>query len=300
MAILGVAVIAEFTLRSVWGFCDSVLMMEHPRYEYIPQPNQDRFRFRNHIRYNSFSMRSPEPDSTADIVLGFGDSVINGSVLVDQDSVVTNILSTELSEETGRNIQVLNISAGSWGPDNCFEYLKEKGDFGAKVMFLVASSHDATDNINFKKVVDQEKGYESEQYSLALWELVDRYLIPRMKSSVRGARPIKKDGKTFNTGFRDLNDYCKQKGIPFFIYMNPDSIEMRLKEFNYLGRQIIDFCEKEQIPVIYSFEADVKTVYRDILHLKEKGHRRMADEIKNVLYPMLAGNQNGKMDQQNH
>lgn len=38
---------------------------------------------------------------------------------------------------------MLNISAGSWGPDNCAAYLKHYGLFGAKAMSLLVSSHDA-------------------------------------------------------------------------------------------------------------------------------------------------------------
>ncbi|RYG41984.1 MAG: hypothetical protein EOO01_23975, partial [Chitinophagaceae bacterium] len=115
--------LAEIFLRSYFGFCDSVLLTENKNYEYIPQPNQHRFRFRNHVDYNSFSMRSDEPDTSAYIILGFGDSVINGSVMVDQDSVATSLLSKTLSNAFRRKFQVLNISAGSWGPDNDYAYL---------------------------------------------------------------------------------------------------------------------------------------------------------------------------------
>ena len=290
MTLFVFALLTEFALRYFWGFCDSVLMETNPHYEYIAQPNQNRYRFRSHIFYNSFSMRSPEPDSTAETILGFGDSVINGGVMVDQDSVVTTLLSKELSEELKRKVQVLNISAGSWGPDNCYEYLKEKGDFNARAMFLVASSHDANDNISFQNVVDQETGYESKQYHLAIWELVDRYLLPKIFGPSPAGKPIIKKGKYFNSGFGNLNNYCKQKGIPFFVYLNPDSTEMSRGKFSELGNQIIRFCRKEEIPVYYSFKNDVKSYYRDIIHLKEKGHRRLADEIKIHLTPILQKN----------
>ena len=91
LSFLTIFVLLEFYLRSYWGFCDSVLMMESKNYEYIEQPNQNRFRFRHHVFYNSFSMRSPEPDTNAYTILGFGDSVINGGVMVDQDSLATSI-----------------------------------------------------------------------------------------------------------------------------------------------------------------------------------------------------------------
>lgn len=62
-------------------------------------------------------------DSSAFIVLGLGDSVINGGVLTDQDSLATTRLSELLSKLIRKKVQVLNVSAGSWGPDNCEAYL---------------------------------------------------------------------------------------------------------------------------------------------------------------------------------
>ncbi|HNR53629.1 MAG TPA: hypothetical protein PKJ19_00560, partial [Flavobacteriales bacterium] len=98
----------EIVLRYGFGFCDAVLMRADPHYEYIAQPMQDRHRFGRHIAYNSLSMRCEEPDTNAVIILGCGDSVINGGSLADQDSLATTILSARLSQEWGRKVQVLN------------------------------------------------------------------------------------------------------------------------------------------------------------------------------------------------
>ena len=153
--------ILEVFLRQYFGFCNTVLIREDADFEYIAQPNQDRFRFRNHIKYNSFSMRSEAVDSAAVLILGFGDSVINGGVLTDQDSLATTILSDSLTKIHRNKIQFLNVSAGSWGPDNCFAYLKKYGDFGAKSIYLFVSSHDAYDNMNFEKIVDVSESLPS-------------------------------------------------------------------------------------------------------------------------------------------
>src|SRR3954453_5472217 len=113
----------ETFLRFYFGFCDTVLIEYDPVYEYIAKPNQNHFRFRNHIKYNAESMRSEEVDTATEQILGFGDSVINGGVLTDNDSLATTILSDSLTKYEGKKVQFLNISAGSWGPDNCFAYL---------------------------------------------------------------------------------------------------------------------------------------------------------------------------------
>ena len=166
-------VILEVTLRMVYGLANAPLYDESAAYEYIAKPNQDGYRFGNHYHYNSFSQRSEEPDSTKTIVLGLGDSVLFGGVMTDQDSLATSLFTSE----TG--MQMLNISAGSWGPDNCAAYLKEFGLFGAKAMFLLVSSHDAHDNMNFQKVVGKHDSYPNKQYLFATGELIGRYLYPR-------------------------------------------------------------------------------------------------------------------------
>jgi len=127
-----------------------LLFNEDPGYEYIARPNQDIVRLDNRISYNAQSMRSkPLGQNDSCTIIGFGDSVINGGTLTDQDDLATTILEDSL----GNNIRMLNVSAGSWGPDNCAGYLKQYGDFHAKLFVLVVSSHDAHDNMQFEKIV---------------------------------------------------------------------------------------------------------------------------------------------------
>lgn len=44
--VLFLFVASEVYLRQVWGFCDSVLIQSDPEFEYIAQPNQNRYRFK--------------------------------------------------------------------------------------------------------------------------------------------------------------------------------------------------------------------------------------------------------------
>lgn len=283
IAVIISLLILEVYLRSYWGFCDSVLMMESKNYEYLAQPNQQRFRFRNHVNYNSFSMRSPEPDSTAYKILGFGDSIINGGVAVDQDSLATVRLSSMLTNGK-RNVQVLNIGAGSWGPDNDFAYLKEKGNFNAKLIFLVVSSHDAYDNMDFIKVIDKVIRYESKQYKLAIWELIHKYALPRiMKKISTEEYPVFKKGTAFNSGFKNFYNYCRQNQIPFFIYLHADKTEAELKQYNWQGKEIISFCRENNIECLQDLLFMKDSYYRGVIHMNASGQKQMTD----ILYPAL-------------
>jgi hypothetical protein len=285
---IAITVGLEIFLRMYFGFCDTVLMKEDPNVEYIAQPNQQRFRFRNHVIYNSLSMRSEEVETSSIIILGFGDSVINGGVQTDQDSLATTILSDTLSKIYNTKIQFLNISAGSWGPDNCYAYIKKHGDFVAKSIFLFVNSHDAYDNMNYEKIIDKNVSFPSKQYSFAYYELIDRYLLPKIKSKLKktisetDALGInkKRDNTPFNTGFASFLAYSKNKNIPLVIYLHADHTEVKLGDYNEQGQEIIKFAKENNIPIILDLKNGLElSDFRDGIHINSKGQRKLAYTI---------------------
>lgn len=290
--LLLIIALTELVLRLVFGFCDAVLYQSSSAYEYIAQPNQQRYRFFAHINYNSYSQRSEEPDSTKTIVLGLGDSVIFGGTMLDQDSIATTLF----SKETG--MQMLNISSGSWGPDNCAAYLKEKGTFGAKAMVLVGSSHDAFDVMSHVPVVGIYPNYPDKQYKLAIWELMDRYLMPRIKGWLGQSELVDPDAKVvknvnsegvaqkslnFNPGFEQLLQISKEKNIPFFIYLHPEMGEVENKEYKEGGKLIIEWAKANGVKLVNGLDEGVTTsMFRDVIHLNEKGQRNLANSLERL------------------
>ena len=287
-------VFVELILRYVFGFCDAVLYQSSPAYEYIAQPNQHRYRFFSHIDYNSYSQRSEEPDSTKTIVLGLGDSVIFGGTMLDQDSIATTLF----SKETG--MQMLNISSGSWGPENCAAYLKEKGTFGAKAMVLVCSSHDAFDVMRHIPVVGIYPNYPDKQYKLAIWEVVDRYLLPRIKVYLSGKQLLDPDAQVvekvksdegvakkalnFDPGFDQLLQISEGKHIPFFIYLHPEVGEIMSRKYKEGGLMIMEWAKTHHIKLIDGLNEGVTVdMYRDVIHLNEKGQRNLANSLKKMI-----------------
>lgn len=296
--ILVCVILCEALLRVKWGFCDTVLMKASDKYEYIAVPNQNRMRFGNHIFYNSLSMRSPEVKKGSIKILGLGDSVINGGVLTDQDSLATTILSNRLSNALSQDVEVLNISAGSWGPDNCNAYLDENGCFDAIAMLLVVSSHDAHDNMDFKPIVGISPSFPEKQYPLAIIELCDRYLFPRIRSVFRRRTKqqrledfekiegIKKTGKGFNTGFSALKHKADSLYIPMIIYLHAEQSELGNKQYNSQGEEIINFAKLNNIPIIKDLDFGLTPDwYRrgDNIHLSQYGQSKMAE----LIYPYL-------------
>lgn len=154
---------------------------------------------------------------------------------------------------------MLNISAGSWGPDNLAAYLNENGLFDAEVMIVVLSSHDAHDIMDFEPVVDVHPSYPSKQYSFALVELFDRYLIPMAKRKLgigengldpdeaaneaakRGIR--KGEDKGFNPGWDQLKEICAKAGIPLYVYLHAEKGEVVDGKYNDQGDEIIAWAQ---------------------------------------------------------
>lgn len=281
--LFGLLIISELVLRFGFGFCNAVLLEENAAYEYIAKPNQELNRFGSRISYNSLSMRSEEINPKSKKIIGFGDSVLNGGSLTDQDSLASSIISDSLSKLTGSNIQFLNVSAGSWGPDNCFAYLMEHEDhLSADLFCLVVSSHDAYDNMNFLPIVGVNKNFPSQQYNLAISELIDRYLLPRLFKPSQNTLGINKKTSTtkFNSGFLQFKNYCSKNDVQLLIYLHPDQSELKNKAYNSQGQDIINFCKNNDIKLIQELNhLSSDKNYRDHIHPNEKGQRLIAENL---------------------
>ena len=287
-------IVAEGLCRFMFGFGDAPLFQADEDYEYIAQPNQERFRFLCHYKTNSYSQRSEKPDSTRKRVLGLGDSVIYGGTWMDQDSLATTIF----TNETG--IQMLNISCGSWGPDNCAAYLRKHGTFGASAMFLVCSSHDAYDVMTFEPVVGVYSNYPNKQYISGLWELIDRYLVPYFRTLTRtitkkedtyvdpdaqvekkaANRQVIQKGLKFNPGFDALKHIADSCRIPMIVYLHAELGELQEGKYNDMGQDVINWCDTAHVKLIKGIEREKIEMYHDAIHFNEKGQRHLADEMK--------------------
>ncbi len=319
--IIFLAAVAEVVLRVKYGFCNSPLYISDPDFEYIYAPNQHVERFGYTIRTNSHSMRNEEVLPTDSVViLLIGDSVVNGGSLTDQDSIASTILEKRFLKDFDKRVRVLNISAGSWGPDNVAAFLKKYGTFKAKLMCLVTSSHDAHDIMSHQSPVGIDPGWPDKQYKVALYELWDRYrwiffyyfdtifFTPATEQTTTqkpenvavqdSVKPdsaqkealnnagIRKPGIGFNPGYEQLYEIAKVNSIPMFIYLHPEISEVEMGHFNDQGVEIIQFAEEKNIRLINELQLGVSTkLYRkmDLVHYNSQGQIFMADN----LYPLF-------------
>ncbi len=280
----------EVLLRCIWGFGRMPLYIKSDKYEYMFAPNQEMERFGQYFFTNSYCQRSQEPDSTRKIILGIGDSVINGGSQTHNDSLATNIITKDT------DFQMLNISAGSWGPDNCAAYLKQWGTFNAKAIFVLLSSHDANDIMDFSPTVGTHKSFPAKQYPLAIFEVIDRYIIPRF---VQGSKELDPDqkvlkgidkGRKFNNGWQELKSIADKAEIPLIVILHAEISEIRKKEYNDKGQMIEKWASDNNIKLIKDIKYLQESNYRDQIHINNSGQRVIANIIKQEL-ELLFNNQ---------
>lgn len=273
----------EIALRCIWGFGTMPLYVKSDKYEYMFAPNQEMTRFGQYFFTNSYCQRNQEPDSSKKVILGIGDSVINGGSQTHNDSLATNIISKET------DFQMLNISAGSWGPDNAAAYLKQWGTFNAKAIFVLLSSHDANDIMDFTPIVGIHKSFPAKQYPLAIIELIDRHIIPRCIPANNQLDPDQKvlkgieKGTEFNNGWQELKSIADNAEIPLIIILHAEISEIKEKKYNNRGKMIEKWAADNKIKIIKDISYLQESNYRDQIHINNSGQRVIADIIKQEL-----------------
>jgi lysophospholipase L1-like esterase len=183
VGMLVLLILGELYARYVVGLGDPPLTVTHPTMEYLFKPEQDCQRLGNRVVINGYGMRSktfpPRKGSDDEFrVMVYGDSILNGGNTTDQSELATTLLEPMLEKELDRPVVVGNISAGSWGPANQLAHLREYGDFQADAAILLLSAQDVMDVPTFEPI--DEVFLPTQKPVSALWEGVERYLLPRV------------------------------------------------------------------------------------------------------------------------
>lgn len=276
----------EIVARYWLGLGYLPVYIKNEKYEYIYAPNQDLWRFHNHIITNEYSMRSkPLSKKDGKRILLFGDSVINGGPHVDHDSLVSTLLENNLTTHFNSSVRVLNISAQSWGPDNAFAYLQENGNFDSPYFVLVFSSHDWHDNMHHKNVVGEHKAWPDSQPWCALTDGFNRYFVPKVKNWIGEKEEVYDylegfDDSKVNTGWNDFAQYCRSRDFELLIYLHPTLEELKNKKYDKYGQQIVTWMKDENINYLEGLNMHFKAEhYRDQIHLNESGHAQLANSL---------------------
>lgn len=292
---LAVLLAVELFARYYLGLGDPPLSMADPAIEYLFKPGQDCRRFGNVIRYNAYSMRSPDfPNAKADPrefrVLVLGDSVVNGGAQTDQTELATTILQQRLHEHMGRPVVVGNVSAGSWGPSNLLAYARRFGFFQADVVVVVLSSHDAHDVPTFAPSVGVHPNMPGERPPFAAWEGVERYLMPKLRGREGGAdtpdEPSAADVAKSTAALQELIGLAAERGAKVVVALHRERDEVGRPE----PAAFQTFRDASAHAQAVDLDAGLSTddtisMYRDHVHPSAAGQRHIADR----LLPLVRG-----------
>lgn len=306
-ACLGFVALEGFA-RFGLGLGDPPLSVADPQIEYLFKPGRYR-RFGNVIRVNSHHMRSEELSPTkADAaelrVLVFGDSVINGGALTDQQHLATERIRSQLSTATGRPVRVGNISAGSWGPGNLLAYARKFGLFDADVVILVLNSGDIGDNPTGRNVVGIDPNFPDRSPFSAIQEAITRYCFPRLRAMLKTSAPSMQSSEKLDVeaaekrqSLSDLGDLLaliRQKSIPVAMIFSPQRPEA-LGWDSSGAKAIREFAAENSLHLIDLTEcfgeaiAQGKNPYRagDQIHPNQYGQGLLAEAMTEAVLESL-------------
>ena len=292
-----VGIIGEMLSRHVLGLGTPPLFVPHPQIEYMLKPNQDLYRFGNHIIVNQYGMRT-EPFSASKQpgefrLMVFGDSVLNGGNQTDHADLATSVEKYRLISAGYNNVIVGNISAGSWGPGNWLAYAKEYGFFDADIIALLISSHDYADNPTFLPL--DWITHPTVRPVSALLEGVERYLPrylahadARNNATETDRFPAEGNEREVQKGLEDLRTFlllAKDKSSTVLVFQHLEKSEIENSTPHPGYQRIKTVCEQLGIvPISLEpyFRRSIDSgadPYRDNIHPNEAGQLLIAEAI---------------------
>jgi lysophospholipase L1-like esterase len=264
------------------------------KYEYALDPNQRiKFYSGNVFHTNSYGMRSSEVSEQKRKILLMGDSVLYGGSKSDNNDVSSDLLQHIFNKKTD-DLQVLNISANSWGPDNAAAFLAENDVFDAELIVLVFSSDDAFDNMTHEPIVGVDYRYPDKKSYFVLQDIFGR-IIRKAKRTISKSQEnqhqINSTAKQFNLGFAKIHNICQAREIPLLVYHHLKKHEIVKSTMDKGGELIKEFCSQNNIPFYSEIDMMPKQEYLgDFIHFNKKGQEYLA----NNLHTIISSNLNSK------
>ncbi len=291
----------ELYARYHLGLGTPPLSVKDNNIEYMFKPDQDVYRFGNHISINNYGMRSgaisPRKNGNEFRVMVFGDSVLHGGNLTDQGELASTVLQKELIEVTAEKVVVGNISAGSWGPGNWLAYAHKYGFFDADVVVLVISSHDYADNPTFQPL--DPNTHPTERPFTALGESITRYLpryFPNFAPSEKTnetdhfAEPATEEVAKGLEDLRGLLVLAKNSAKVVLVFQHWERDEATKGEAKPGNARIQKLCESigiHSVQLESYFNESIKNgrdPYRDNIHPNQIGQQLIARAILERLH----------------
>lgn len=290
LAVLLSVLVTEIGLRFFFGLGTPPLVQFDSEMGYRFQPNQKMRRFGNWMEYNQYSQRSEPIERLKEEgilrILMLGDSVLNGGNRTDQKEIISEQLETRL-KAIGREVEILNASANSWGIGNQLGYLEKFGLFDADAVILQIGTHDLIQPTSLG-----ENLYPTENPPSAIAELLNHYLIPRLSRFLR-AKATAID-EFSEAQFRENLQYLlaiaaltRERALPLFVVYTPSREDILPTPHDPPYKtQFFQFLQEMDIAAIdiHGFWRElppetVRSYFIDWAHLTPEGQRSVAELV---------------------
>ncbi|MEA5604181.1 SGNH/GDSL hydrolase family protein [Nostoc sp. UHCC 0252] len=302
--VIGLFVVAEIGLRSLFGFGNPLIYMGDEQIGYLLAPNQRTRRFGNRIEINDYSMRGSPIDKilapSGLRVLLLGDSIANGGWWTDQTNTISALMMRSLTSSSHSNyqeVEVLNASANSWGPRNELAYLEKFGTFNAQAVVLLINTDDLFATSPTSLPVGRDRNYPDSKPPLALVEVWQRYIakqkpIPDMKAVQNEAG----DRVGINLEAIGKIQALTRHNSQFLLVMTPllrEIGEPGPRDYEIKARQRLnDFTKTQQIDYIdflpiFNSTTNPQALYHDHIHLNLQGNKFVSEVIERSLLQRL-------------
>lgn len=303
--VVGLFVIIEIGLRSLFGFGNPLIYIGDEQIGYLLAPNQRTRRFGNRIEINEYSMRGspikkiPAPSGLR--VLLLGDSIANGGWWTDQTNTISSLMMRSLALSTRSNyqeVEVLNASANSWGPRNELAYLEKFSNFNAQVVVLLINTDDLFATAPTSLPVGRDRNYRDSKPPLALVEVWQRYIAkqkPILEMKAVENEPGDRVGINLEA-IGKIQAITRQSNSQFLLVMTPllrEIGEPVPRDYEIKARQRLrDFTKTQQIKYIdflpnFNSNTNPQSMYHDHIHLNLQGNKFVSEVIERSLLEIL-------------
>ncbi|MCC5663572.1 SGNH/GDSL hydrolase family protein [Nostoc sp. CHAB 5784] len=302
--VVGLFVVVEIGLRSLFGFGNPLIYIGDEQIGYLLAPNQHTRRFGNRIEINEYSMRgnplkkTPAPSGLR--VLLLGDSIANGGWWTDQTNTISTMMMRSLASSTSnyQEVEVLNASANSWGPRNELAYLEKFSNFNAQAVVLLINTDDLFATAPTSLPVGRDRNYPDSKPPLALVEVWQRYIlkqqpIPEMKAVQN--EPGDRVGINLEA-IAKIQALTRQSNSQFLLVITPllrEIGEPGPRDYEIIARQRLnDFTKAQQINYIdflpiFNSTSNPQASYHDHIHLNLQGNTFVSEVMERSLLEIL-------------
>lgn len=241
-------------------------------FEYRFQPNQECEVFGKTLRINALGLRGELPRSKSDSVVWYcGDSVINGGIHTHEDSLATFKWDAGMEQKLGSPIATVNVSQGSWGPENSLSFCREYKDKLGKprLIVLALSSHDWDDRMAFCYTGDSRDMPSKSRSALG-------NLLHKLTGPLQHCQQPQADLE----GNKEMDEWMRfanELQADLCVYLHPTQGEILNQSRSNQGQKLTAWCVTRNVRLVDGMDLLELDHFRDGIHLNEAGQAELAE-----------------------